>query len=207
MICLGLPAIGEPVTLLAFGDSLTAGYGLARQEGFAPQLEAWLGDHGEDAVVINAGVSGDTTAGGASRIGWALTPEVDAVIVTLGGNDLLRGVDPAETQHNLDTILGEIETRNLPTLLVGMTALGNYGQDYADAFTAIYPALAEARGVALFPSFFAGLEAVGDRHKVLNDYMLGDGIHPNAAGVALIVEAIGPAVLDLANSADPGPDR
>lgn len=203
----GFPATAEPVTLLAFGDSLTAGYGLTQSEGFVPQLEAWLADHGEEAVVINAGVSGDTTAGGASRIGWALTPEVDAVIVTLGGNDLLRGFDPAETRANLDAILGEIEIRNLPTLLVGMTALGNYGQDYADAFNAIYPALAEAHGVALFPSFLAGLEAVGDRQKVLTDYMLGDGIHPNAAGVALIVEAIGPAVLELAASADPGPDR
>lgn len=193
--------LAEPVTLLAVGDSLTQGYGLPARLGFVPQLETWLNDNGAEVEVINGGVSGDTSAGGASRIAWALEPRVDAVMVTLGGNDLLRGIDPAETRANLDRILTEIEAKGLPVLLVGMTALGNYGADYAAAFNAIYPSLAETHGVPLFPSFLAGLEAVGDRETVLTDYLLPDAVHPNESGVALIVEAIGPAVLDLVQQA------
>ncbi len=192
-----LPVNADPVTLLALGDSLTQGYGLPADEGFVPQLEAWLNANGAEVEVVNGGVSGDTTAGGASRIGWALEPRVDAVMVALGGNDLLRGLDPAETKANLDKILAEIAARDLPALLVGMSALGNYGASYAEAFNAIYPDLAEARDVAYLDDFLAGLTAVGDRQKVLSDYMQPDAVHPNAAGVALIVEAIGPTVLDL----------
>ena len=199
-IFLGLPAQAEPVTLLAFGDSLTQGYGLPAKLGFVPQLETWLTEHGAEVTVVNGGVSGDTSAGGASRIAWALDPRVDAVMVTLGGNDLLRGIDPAETKANLGTILAEIEAKGLPVLLVGMTALGNYGEAYAAAFNAIYPTLAESRDVPLFANFLAGLEAAGDRQTVLRDYILPDAVHPNEHGVALIVEAIGPTVLDLVRS-------
>lgn len=190
------------MTLLAFGDSLTQGYGLPADDGFVPQLERWLTAQGAEVTVVNGGVSGDTSAGGASRIGWALTPEIDAVIVTLGGNDLLRGLDPAETKANLDAILTQIDDKGLPALLVGMTALGNYGQAYAEAFNALYPALATAHEVPLFPSFLAGLEAVGDRQAVLRDYMQPDAVHPNAAGVALIVAAIGPTVLELVDTVE-----
>jgi len=199
---LAFPAAAAPVTLLAFGDSLTQGYGLPAEDGFVPQLEAWLNAHGVEVTVVNGGVSGDTTAGGANRIAWALTPDVDAVLVALGGNDLLRGLDPAETRANLDAILSEIQARHLPALLVGMRAVGNYGSDYAAAFDALYPSLAETHDVPLFPSFFAGLEAVGDRQLVLRDYLQPDATHPNAAGVALIVAAMGPDVLALVRSAE-----
>lgn len=194
---LALPLRAEPVTLLAFGDSLTQGYGLAQTEGFVPTLEHWLQDHGADVVVINGGVSGDTTAGGAARIAWSLTPEVDAVLVALGGNDLLRGIEPAETRANLDEILTEIAAQDLPALLIGMTATGNFGESYKAEFDALYPALSEAHGVPLFPSFLLGLEEIGDRQTVVRDYLQGDATHPNATGVALIVDAMGPAVLDL----------
>jgi acyl-CoA thioesterase-1 len=202
VIFLGLPAAAEPVTLLALGDSLTQGYGLPADQGFVPQLETWLNANGAEVSVVNGGVSGDTSAGGASRIGWALEPSVDAVMVALGGNDLLRGIDPAATKGNLATILTEIEGRGLPVLLVGMSALGNYGAAYAEEFNAIYPTLAEAHDVALFDDFLAGLEQIGDRQQVLSDYLQPDAVHPNADGVALIVEAIGPTVLELVGAAD-----
>lgn len=202
LVLFGFSANADPVTLLAFGDSLTQGYGLPAEEGFVPQLESWLKDHGAEVAVVNGGVSGDTTAGGASRIAWALTPEIDAVLVALGGNDLLRGLDPAQTGANLDAILNEVTAAGLPVLLVGMEAVGNFGDDYAEAFNALFPDLAETHRVSLFPSFFAGLEAAGDRQAVLRDYFQPDATHPNAAGVALIVEAMGPAVLELVGAAD-----
>lgn len=189
--------------MLAFGDSLTQGYGLPQADGFVPTLEAWLTDHGADVKVINGGVSGDTTEGGAGRIAWSLTPEVDAVLVALGGNDLLRGIEPAETKSNLDAILTEIGARGLPALLVGISGTGNYGGKYKDAFDALYPDLAAAHGVVLFPSFLAGLEALGDRQVVVRDYLQPDAVHPNAEGVKLVVEAMGPAVLKLVNGAAP----
>ncbi|WP_434784404.1 arylesterase [Sinisalibacter aestuarii] len=198
-----LPAMAEPVTLLAFGDSLTQGYGLAQNEGFVPRLQRWLTDHGADVKVINGGVSGDTTAGGAARIAWSLTPEVDAVLVALGGNDLLRGIEPAESKANLDAILTEIESRGLPALLVGMEATGNFGDSYKTAFDALYPALAGAHGISLYPQFLQALVDLGDRQEVLRDYLQADATHPNPEGVALIVEAMGPAVLDLVEQAEP----
>lgn len=185
----------EPVTVLALGDSLTQGYGLPAEQGFVPQLQAWLDAQGAQASVLNAGVSGDTTAGGLSRLAWALTPEVDAMIVTLGGNDLLRGIDPATSRANLDAILAEAQARALPVLLIGMQAPGNYGVDYKTRFDAIYPELADRYDTLLAPDFFAafgGADPAG-----LGDYMQDDGLHPNAAGVAKIVAALGPQVLDL----------
>jgi len=193
--------MAEPVTLLAFGDSLTQGYGLADKDGFVPTLEAWLQAQGVDVNVINGGVSGDTTAGGAARIAWSLTPEVDAVLVALGGNDLLRGIDPADTRANLDAILTEIGARGLPALLVGMEATGNYGESFKTAFDAIYPELAETHGVPLFPQFLQGLVDLEDRQAALRAYFQADATHPNAPGVALIVERMGPAVLNLAKQA------
>ncbi|HEX9857579.1 MAG TPA: arylesterase [Paracoccaceae bacterium] len=185
----------EPVTVLALGDSLTQGYGLPAEQGFVPQLQAWLDARGTQVTVLNAGVSGDTTAGGLSRLAWALTPEVDAMIVTLGGNDLLRGIDPATSRANLDAIMAEAQARALPVLLIGMEAPGNYGPDYKTRFDAIYPELAARYDALLAPDFFAAFE--GADPASLGDVMQGDGLHPNAEGVARIVEILGPQVLDL----------
>ena len=190
------PAAAD-VTVAALGDSLTQGYGLAPEEGFVPQLQRWLDAQGAEATLLNAGVSGDTTQGGLSRIDWTLTPEVGALIVALGGNDLLRGIDPDLSRANLDGILKAAAARGLPVLLVGMTAPGNYGADYKAAFDAIYPELAAQHGALLHPDFLGALAAVEDRQDALRRYMQPDGLHPSAEGVALIVEDIGPAVLEL----------
>lgn len=190
-------ALAEPVTIAALGDSLTQGYGLVPEQGFVSQLEAWLAENGAEVTLINAGVSGDTTAGGLSRIEWTLTPDVDALIVALGGNDLLRGIDPAVSRSNLDGILEIATARDLPVLLVGMDAPANYGPEYEAAFDGMYPDLAEAHGVMLYPNFLAALAAQEDRQAALAELMQPDGIHPNAKGVALIVEDMGPSVLEL----------
>ncbi|MCI2400648.1 arylesterase [Aliiroseovarius subalbicans] len=198
MVCIASGAQAEPVTILALGDSLTAGYGLADpQDGFVPQLEGWLQAQGAEVVVLNAGVSGDTSAGGAGRVAWSLTDNVDAVIVALGGNDMLRGIDPTVLHTNLSAILDEITGRDLPALLVGTPATGNYGPHYRSAFDAVYPDLAQTYGVDLFPSFLQGLQDIGDQTRVVREFLQPDGLHPNAQGVGLIVAAMGPAVLEL----------
>ncbi|MFW5881355.1 MAG: arylesterase [Roseicyclus sp.] len=199
----GAPA--EEVRVIALGDSLTQGFGLAEEEGFVPQLQAWLRERGVEAVVENHGVSGDTTAGGLARIGWALSPEADALIVALGGNDLLRGIPPETARANLDGILAEAEARDLPVLLVGLQAPGNYGPEYKAAFDAMYPELAEEYDALHAESFLAPLSeaAETDRDGALARYMQPDGIHPNAEGVAVIVEALGPAVEALIERATP----
>ncbi|WP_108838133.1 arylesterase [Tateyamaria sp. Alg231-49] len=195
-------AWSEEVTIAALGDSLTQGYGLPAEQGFVPQLEQWLQDQGQDATVINAGVSGDTTAGGLSRVDWTLTPDVDALIVTLGGNDLLRGIDPEVSRANLDGILNAASRAGVEVLLVGMQAPGNYGPEYKAAFDSMYPDLAEAYGTFYAESFFEGLGGAGTDPATLGDFMQADGIHPNASGVARIVEGLGPFVLDLARKAE-----
>ena len=200
-IALTAPLRAEPVTVLAFGDSLTHGYGLATEDGFVPRLEAWLADQGAEVRVINGGVSGDTTAGGAARLGWSLTEDVDAVIVALGGNDILRGIPAEVARANLATILDQTGARDLPVLLVGQRATGNFGAAYQQAFDAIYPALAQQYGTALFPDFLAGLNDMPDRDAVIATYLQPDGLHPNAQGVLLVVEAIGPSVLALVTQA------
>ena len=194
---LATPALADPVTLVALGDSLTAGYGLPPEDGFVPQLQAWLTAQGQDVVVVNAGVSGDTTAGGLARLDWSLTQEVDAMIVTLGGNDLLRGIDPAASRANLDAILQGAQARKLPVLLVAMSAPGNYGPEYKRDFDAIYPDLAAQYGALLAPGFFAPLLEDGADPASLAQYLQPDGLHPNRDGVARIVEGLGPQVLNL----------
>ena len=194
---LATPALADPLTLVALGDSLTAGYGLPQEDGFVPQLQAWLTAQGQDVVVVNAGVSGDTTAGGLARLDWSLTPEVDAMIVTLGGNDLLRGIDPAASRANLDAILQGAQARKLPVLLVAMSAPGNYGPEYKRDFDAIYPDLAAQYGALLAPGFFAPLLEDGADPASLAQYLQPDGLHPNRDGVARIVEGLGPQVLNL----------
>lgn len=179
--------------IAALGDSLTQGYGLPEAEGFVPQLEAWLRARGHAVRVINAGVSGDTTAGGLSRIGWTLTDEVEGLIVALGGNDMLRAIDPDVSRANLDGILAEARGRGLQVLLAGMIAPGNYGPDYKARFEGMYPDLAEAHGALIYPNFLAGLYNYGDTAEAVR-MMQPDGLHPSAQGVALIVEDIGPHV-------------
>jgi len=197
----GAAATAGPVTVAALGDSLTQGYGLPEGDGLVPQLQRWLGDHGADAVLINAGVSGDTTAGGAARVAWTLSPEVKAMIVALGGNDMLRGLDPAVTRANLETILTVADQAGVKVLLIGMQAPGNYGPDYKAEFDAIYPDLAAEHGALFAASFFEGLQEVSGDPAALQPFMQGDGIHPNAEGVKRIVAALGPKVLELVRAA------
>jgi len=195
---LGGVAAAETVTIAALGDSLTQGYGLPEADGFVPQLQGWLDDQGLDVQMINAGVSGDTTQGGLSRVAWTLTPEVDAMIVALGGNDLLRGIVPETSRANLRGILEVAAAQDVDVLLVGMEAPGNYGPEFKEAFDSMYPDLAEEFGVPLYPSFFAAFEGEADVPAQLGEFIQSDGIHPSAAGVARIVEAMGPAVAELA---------
>jgi acyl-CoA thioesterase-1 len=201
IFALSSSVLAEPVTIVALGDSLTAGYGLADQStGLVPQLEGWLKARGADVVVQNAGVSGDTTAGGLARVGWALGPDADAMIVTLGGNDLLRGIDPAASKASLEGILKEAQARGLPVLLVAMKAPGNFGPEYKAAFDGMYAELAARYGAVLAEDFFAGLLATGANPAdpaSMAAYMQADGIHPNPEGVRLIVEGLGPKVEEL----------
>lgn len=186
MLC-ATPVLGAETTILAFGDSLTAGYGLAQNDAFPVRLEAALKQRGYDCRVINAGISGDTTAGGAARLDWSLSESPDLVIVELGANDALRGLDPAQTEVNLGTILERLQRRQIPALLTGMKAPRNFGEAYYNSFDTLYPRLAERFNVPLFPFFLEGVAGVPELNQ-------GDGIHPNAAGVDVIVANILPYV-------------
>lgn len=184
------PATLGPQTrvILAFGDSLYAGYGLAPGEGLAPRLEQALRADGLDVVVHNGGVSGDTSAAGLARLAFTLDglPRAPALaIVGLGGNDMLRGISPDETRRNLDAILDEFDRRGIPVLLTGMRAAPNLGADYVTAFEGLYPALARDHDAALYPFMLA--RVIGQPAL-----MLPDGIHPNAAGVERIVAELAP---------------
>lgn len=187
--------------IIALGDSLTAGYGLPPDEGFVPKLDAWLAANGaEDVEIVNAGVSGDTTAGGLARLDWALGEPADAMILELGANDMLRGLDPEAARSNLDRILDEVSSRGMPVLLAGVPAIGNFGPEYQARFSAMYSDLAEEHEAILYPSFFAGLTD-GRSQAEARALIQGDGLHPNAEGVDAIVEDIGPVVLDLVRRA------
>jgi acyl-CoA thioesterase-1 len=181
--------------LLVLGDSLSAGYGLQPADSFPAQLEKALHDAGYDVRVINAGVSGDTTAGGLSRLAWALSDKPHIVLLELGGNDALRGLPPAETYANLDAILARLEDHAISVILAGMQAPRNLGEDYTTAFDAIYPRLASKYALAFYPFFLEGVAL----DPALNQ---ADGIHPNPAGVREIVRRILPllqAELDKIN--------
>jgi acyl-CoA thioesterase I len=202
LLVLAWPAITRAETvILAFGDSLTAGQGLRQDQSFPAQLERWLRRNGADVRVVNGGVSGETTAGGRARIAAALTPEIDAVIVELGGNDLLRKLSPRGARENLDAILSEIARQDLPVLLAGLISPPNYGADYKRQWDRIYPSLARKHDAILYPSF---LDPVAKDKNLFQIAALfqSDGLHPNARGVALIVEDIGPDVLRLIAEAD-----
>lgn len=180
---------GAPV-IVAFGDSLTAGLGLPQDQAFPAQLEAALKARGHEATVVNAGVSGDTAAAALKRLDWALPDDASAVIVELGGNDALQGIPPEGTKQALADIIEKVQERGLPILLAGMEAPRNMGKDYVEEFRAIYADLAARYDVIFYPFFLDG--------AALNDGMMQtDGIHPNAKGVAAIVENILPKVEEL----------
>jgi len=189
-------AAARTLRLVALGDSLTAGYGLPPGKAFPDRLEAALRARGFDVKVINAGVSGDTAADGLARYDWAVPRDADALIVELGANDMLRGLKPEATKATLAAILGKARAAHLPTLIAGMEAAPNLGPEYDRAFDAIYPALAKAYDVPLYPFFLEGV--AGD--PKLNQP---DGLHPNAEGVEVIVERILPAVEGLLKQASP----
>lgn len=183
----GARATGRPLRLVALGDSLTAGYGLPASAAFPALLERELKARGHDVVIVNAGVSGDTASGGLARLDWSVDEGVDGVIVELGANDALRGLDPQVTRTALEGILDRLAARRIPAMLSGMRAPPNYGADYAARFDRIYPELAETRGLILDPFF---LEGVAGRRELNQP----DGIHPTAEGVKLIVQRILPGV-------------
>lgn len=159
-------------------------------------MQSWLDAKGADVTVVNAGVSGDTTAGGLARMDWTLTPDIDAMILNLGGNDLLRGLDPAASRANLDAMLTKAQALNIPVLLVALRAPGNYGPKFKADFDAIYPELAVKFNIPVTQNYF--LPLIDQSTKLLStDLMQADGLHPNAKGVIVAVNALGPQLLDL----------
>jgi acyl-CoA thioesterase-1 len=186
-----VPASETP-RIVVLGDSLTAGYGLPPGEDFPAVLQEELREDGIDVVVENAGVSGDTTSGGLARLDWALGNDPEFVIVELGANDALRGIDPEITRRNLDTILARLKERGITVLLTGMRAPPNMGKEYTSAFDGLYAPLARKHDVLFYPFFLDGVAA----EPTLNQP---DGIHPNAEGVRVIVEKISPVVKKLLN--------
>jgi acyl-CoA thioesterase I len=192
LVCLFVarPAMARDLIVVAFGDSLTAGYGLKPGEGFAPRLEAALRGSKVSARVLNAGVSGDTSAAGRARLGWmlnAIKATPDLVILELGGNDMLRGIKPDQTRANLDAIMTELKRRGIKVVIAGMLATPNMGPVFGKQFNMIYPALARKHRAQLYPFFMRG---VGGNRSL----QLADGIHPNPRGVNVIVNGILPTV-------------
>jgi acyl-CoA thioesterase-1 len=200
MILLAFPVVAWPgspaqaaehtIKIVAFGDSLTAGYQLPASAAFPSQLEKALKGSGIAVAIANAGVSGDTSTGGLARLDWSVPEGTDAVILELGANDMLRGIDPKITRNALEEIVRRLKARHIEVLLCGMRAQPNLGADYARAFDAIYPELAAANGLIFYPFFLDGIVT----YSMLNK---SDGMHPTEAGVALIVERILPMVEDL----------
>jgi acyl-CoA thioesterase I len=189
-------ARAEPFTIVGFGDSLMAGFGLGPDQGFTDRLQAALDAKGHDVTVANAGVSGDTTSGGLARLDWSVPDGTQLVILELGANDMLRGVSPDITKKNLDEMLGRLKGRKIAVLLAGMRAAPNLGPDYQNAFDAIFPDLAKKYDVALYPFFLDGVAGQPGMQ-------LEDGLHPNAQGVDQMVERILPTV-EKAIAAVPG---
>jgi acyl-CoA thioesterase-1 len=191
-------AADRPLRIIAFGDSLTAGYGLPASASFPAQLQKALETTGRRIVIENAGVSGDTTQAGLDRLDWSIGDGIDGVIVELGANDALRGLDPAQTRSALDQIIVRLKARKIPVMLAGMRAPPNMGADFQQRFDSIFPELAREHGLILYPFF---LDGVAGRRE-LNQK---DGIHPTADGIKLIVERILPSVERfIASLAQPG---
>ncbi len=179
-----------PLKIVAFGDSLTAGYGLPAQDAFPAKLERVLRTKGVNAAIENAGVSGDTASGGLSRVDWSIPDDTDAVILELGANDMLRGIDPKLTREALDSILAKLKERNIVVLLCGMRAAPNLGSEYARAFESIFEDLARKYDSVFYPFFLDGV-------TTQTKFVMRDGLHPNAAGVDVIVAGILPKVEEL----------
>lgn len=193
----GLHANQGEAVIVAFGDSLTAGLGLTENETFPAQLEKALRARGQKVKVVNAGVSGDTAADGLARLDWAMPDDASAVIIELGANDALQGLDPAATKATLEKIITQVNARRLPILLAGMEAPRNLGKEYVESFRALYQDLATRYDLVFYPFFLDGV--------VLDDkYLLDDGLHPNAQGVARIVDGILPKVEELLAKANAG---
>jgi acyl-CoA thioesterase I len=186
----GASTAEKPIRVLALGTSLTQGYQLPPGKDFTAVLEARLKKDGLNVKIVNAGVSGDTSAGGLARLDWALSEPFDAAIVELGSNDALRALKPSQTEANLDAILVKLKSRNIKVLFTGMMSPRNLGPDYAKDFDAIYPRLAKKHGVAFYPFFLDGVAG----NLKLNQ---ADGIHPNEAGTQVIVGKIAPDVAKL----------
>ena len=184
------PAAAHNPVILDFGDSLTAGYGLAPEQAFPARLEAALRREGIEARVVNGGVSGDTTGGGLARLEWALADKPDLVILALGANDALRGIDPATVRGNLDKMIRKVEAVRAKVLLVGMLAPPNWGEEYKTAFDRIFPELAKIHDVPLYPFFLEGV-------AMKPEFNQSDGLHPNERGVAVLVERLAPIVARL----------
>ena len=186
----GTPAFAHIPVILDFGDSLTAGYGLAPEQAFPVRLEAALRRQGIEVRVVNAGVSGDTTAGGLARLDWALADKPDLVILALGANDALRGIAPATVRDNLDKMIRKIEANGAKVLLIGMLAPPNWGAEYESAFDRIFPDLAKAHNVQLYPFFLQGVAMKPELNQP-------DGLHPNERGVAVLVDRLAPVIARL----------
>lgn len=176
LAALALPARAETIKIVGFGDSLMAAYDLAKEDGFPARLEAALRERGHDVEITDAGVSGDTTSGGLSRLDWSVPDGTDGVILELGANDALRGIAPEKTRENLDAMIERLKERGIPVLLAGMLAPPNMGPGYEEIFNAIYPELADKHDVVLYPFFLDGV--AGESGMVLSD-----GMHPNPAGI------------------------
>ncbi len=176
--------------IVALGDSLTAGYGVLSQDAFPDRLEAALRKRGHDVDIVNAGVSGDTVADGLARLDWALADGADGIIIELGANDMLRGHDPVLVRESLDELMSRLDETGAPVLLAGMRAAPNLGADYASRFDSIFPELAQKHGALLYPFFLDGVAGDASLNQA-------DRMHPNAAGVEIIVERILPSVEGL----------
>jgi len=183
-------ALAKPITLLALGDSLTSGLGLEANEAFPVKLEAALKSRYPDLKIINGGVSGDTAADGLARLDWALTDEVDGLIVELGANDALRGLDVSQTETALNAIMVKAQQKNLPVLILGMKSPPNMGPDYVASFDGLYPRLAEKYQALFYPFYLDGVAANAGLNQA-------DGIHPNGQGVGVIVSKVMPSVEEL----------
>ncbi len=197
LLGVAVPAESRVFRLVAFGDSLSAGYQLSQKDAFPAVLEAALKARGHKVVIEDASVSGDTASGGLERLDWGVADDTDLVILELGANDALRGIDPIITEQALDEIITRLKQRNIAVLLAGMYAPRNNGPDYIAAFDSIYPRLAQKHGIPIYPFFLDGVQGRAD----LN---LADGIHPNPAGVKVLVERILPTI-EKALAALPAP--
>lgn len=191
LVALLAPAANaQPIKIVAFGDSLVAGFGLRANESFPAQLENTLKKRGQNVDIVNAGVSGDTTTGGLGRLDWSVQDGTEAVILVLGANDMLRGMEPEIARKNLSDMIKRLKERKIEVLLAGMRAAPNLGADYAKKFDAIYAELAKEHDILIYPFFLDGV--AGER-----DLNMSDGIHPTPKGVSLIVERILPSVDSL----------